>query len=147
MIRAPLLGTARDRRGGTAVEFSIVAVPLLVLLFGVIEIGRLMWTREALQQTAIAGARCMGVLNSNCAVGGVYSASATTSYVERVALGLGLTIPDTGVRLNPSATCAGVTGFSQVTVAFTFQAVAPRLLGSPAAGAPLSATACFPNNR
>lgn len=145
MIRPRLLGAARDRRGATAIEFSLVAISLLMLVFGVIEFGRVMWTREALQETAIATARCMGVLNSNCAAGGVYSASATTSYVERVALGWGLTLPDSGVTLNPSATCGGVAGFSQVTVAYTFQTVAPGL-SLPASGIPLSATACFPNN-
>jgi Flp pilus assembly protein TadG len=146
MIRLRLPRAARDRRGASAVEFSLVAIPLLILMFGVIEMGRAMWTREALQETAIAGARCMGVSNSNCAAGGVYSASATTSYVEHVAQGWGLAIPDAGVTLNPNATCAGANGFSQVTVVYTFQVVAPGLLGPLATGTVLSATACFPNN-
>ena len=141
-----LADAACDRGGASAVEFALVVIPLLVLVFGVIEVGRAMWTREALQQTAIAGARCMGVLNSNCATGGAYSASATTTYVQTVARGWGLVIPDSGVSLDRNAACAGVSGFSQVRVAYTFQAVAPGLLGPVGTGMPLSATACFPNN-
>lgn len=67
--------------GTSAVEFGILAVPFLLLILGTMEFGRLMWTREALQQTAIAGARCMGMTQTNCGMGGIYSASMTTSYV------------------------------------------------------------------
>ncbi len=64
-----LIQAGASRSGASAVEFALVLFPLLLVIFGVIEFGRAMWTREALQETAIAGARCMGVLNSNCATG------------------------------------------------------------------------------
>lgn len=129
--------------GATAVEFALVVGPLLLLLFGVVEVGRLLWTVNAAQETAIAGARCMGVLNTSCASGGVYSATSTSSYVRQVASGWGLSLTSANVTLNNSASCAGVAGFSQVTITYSFQSVVPLI--TTLTGNPLTATACFPN--
>jgi Flp pilus assembly protein TadG len=143
MTRRRLIQAAAGRSGASAVEFALVVFPLMLVIFGVIEFGRAMWTREALQETAIAGARCMGVLNSNCTTGRTYSASSTTAYIQTVARAWGIALPSTGVTLDRNATCAGVSGFSSVSLNYTFQAVTTGPLG---AGAPLTARACFPNN-
>ena len=136
----------RDRSGATAVEFAIVLVPLATLLFGGVEFARMAWARQALQQTAIAGARCMGLLASNCASSGVYSVSAAKSFLAAQASGLGITIPAANMTLNRSATCAGTGNFSSVTLTYRFNTVAPVLVSALAGGADLTATACFPNN-
>ena len=141
-----LIQAGASRSGASAVEFALVVFPLMLVIFGVVEFGRAMWTREALQETAIAGARCLGVLNSNCATGRAYSASATTAYVQTVARAWGIDLPGTSVSLDRNATCAGVSGFSSVSINYTFQTVTPGLLGPLSGGVPLSATACFPNN-
>src|SRR5579872_3870360 len=141
-----LIQAAVSRSGASAVEFALVVFPLLLVIFGVVEFGRAMWTREALQATAIAGARCMGVLNTNCATGRAYSASSTTTYVQTVARAWGIDVPGTNVSLDRNATCAGVSGFSSVSINYTFQTVTPGLLGPLNGGVPLTATACFPNN-
>ena len=137
--------------GTTAVEFALVAPIFLMFVFGVVEFGRLLWTQQALQETAIAGARCMAIAqgttqNSPCASGGSYSSTITTSYIQTVASGWGLTIPSSGVSLNSSATCAGTAGFSQVTLTSNFVTVVPQIVLLPAGGKSLSATACYPNN-
>jgi hypothetical protein len=49
------------------VEFALVAPVFLAPLFGTLEFGRALWTQQALQQTAIAGARCMALPQTNCA--------------------------------------------------------------------------------
>jgi Flp pilus assembly protein TadG len=144
--RRNLRDLVADRRGATAVEFALVMIPFMVALFAIIEFGRVMWTREALQSTAAAGARCMGVLNSSCATAGAYDATATTAYVERVAKGWGLTLPDTAVTLDRGASCGGVSGFSSVSLTYAFQTAAPGLLPPLSNGAPITVTACFPNN-
>jgi Flp pilus assembly protein TadG len=141
-----LRGLAGDRSGAGAVEFALVLGPLVFLILGAMEYGRLLWTKQALQEAAIAGARCMGVLATGCASGGAYSASNTTSYIQGVASGLVLTVPSAGVTLNRAASCAGVSGFSSVTLSYTFQAAVPVLLGAGSSAMPLTATACFPNN-
>jgi hypothetical protein len=105
-----------------------------------------MWARDALQETAIAGARCMGVLNSNCAVGSAFDSASTTTYIQSLAGDWGIVLPSSGVTLNRNATCAGVSGLSSVSLNYTFQTVTPGLLGPLSGGVPLTATACFPNN-
>mgnify|MGYP001616587789 CR=1 FL=1 len=136
----------RDRGGASAVEFAVLVGPFLLLLLGGVEFARLAWTRQALQETAISAARCMGVLATGCAASGAYSASGTQTYVTNRASGVGLTVPVANMTLNRAATCAGVANFSSVTLTYTFQTVAPALVKALAGGTVLTATACFPNN-
>lgn len=137
--------------GVTAVEFALVAPMFLMFLFGAIEYGRLMWDREALQQTAVTGARCMAMAqgtieSSPCASGGSYSSSSTKTYIQGVATGWGLSVPASAIALNNAATCGGESGFSQVTITFTFTSVAPALVLLPAGGTLFTLSACYPNN-
>ena len=146
MIRRRLGRFARDRGGASAVEFALVLGPLVFLILGAMEYGRLLWTKQAIEESAIAGARCMGVLATGCASGGAYSASNATTYIQGVANGFSLSIPTANLTLNRAATCAGVTGFSSVSISYTFQAAVPILLGSATSAMPVTASACFPNN-
>jgi Flp pilus assembly protein TadG len=142
-LRRPLRRLAGDHSGASAVEFALVIGPFILVLFGVIEFGRLLWTLNALQETAIAGARCMGVLNTSCAVSGAYSSTNTTAYIQSVAAGWDVTVPAGNITLNSGASCAGVANFSQVTITYTFQSVIPMI--SPLVSDPLTVNACFPN--
>lgn len=47
----------RDDRGGAAVEFALLAPVLVLLLVGIVETGRLMWTRTSLQFAAEEASR------------------------------------------------------------------------------------------
>lgn len=123
----------------------MLAGPLLLLIFGSIEFGRAMWTREALQATAIAGARCMGLVQNSCGTASVYNSSMTTSYVQNIAATWKVVLPTAGITLNRNASCGGVNGFSQVSVSYTFRTAVPALISALANGVPLSAVACFPN--
>lgn len=134
--------------GAAAVEFAMVLGPLLLLIFGVFEFGRLLWIREALQETATAGARCMGMSASSCAASGVYSSANTTTYIESAATTWGVTLTGSNITLNNNATCAGVSatnGFSSVTITYTFQSVVPNFVTALSGGTTLTSTACFPN--
>jgi Flp pilus assembly protein TadG len=131
--------------GATAVEFALIIGPLLLLLAGTVEFSRLLWTREALQSIAIAGARCMGVAGTDCAIKGVYDAAAATSYVVSQGTTMRVPLTDKDVTLNPAATCAGVSGFSEVSISYTFHTAIPSKLVGMGDGISLSATACFPN--
>jgi Flp pilus assembly protein TadG len=134
--------------GAAAVEFAAVLGPLMLLIFGVFEFGRLLWVREALQETATAAARCMGMSASSCAASGAYNATNTTTYVKNVANGWGVTLTASNITLNNNATCAGVTasnGFSSVTITYTFDSVVPTFISSLNGGKAMTSTACFPN--
>ncbi len=133
-----------DRSGGAAVEFSAVILTMFTLLFGVTEFGWYMWTANALQQTAIQSARCMGVVATNCASGAAYSSTNTLSYVQSVASTYGVTVPTAGVTLSRAATCGGASGFSQVTINYTFRTAVPNLITGLSSVA-MTQQACFPN--
>lgn len=146
MIRRRFWAFPQNARGTSAVEFAILAGPFLLLIFGSIEFGRAMWTREALQATAIAGARCMGLVQNTCGTGSNYNSSMTTSYVQNVASTWKVVLPAAGITLNRNATCGGITNFSQISITYTFRTVVPTMLNSLSGGVPLSAVACFPNH-
>jgi Flp pilus assembly protein TadG len=133
----------RAEGGAAAVEFAAVLGPLLLLIFGVFEFGRLLWVREALQETATAGARCMGMSASSCAASGAYSSANTTTFLQNTATGWGVTLTAANISLNSAAACAGVGDFSQVTITYTFQTVVPLI--QPLISDPMSVNACFPN--
>jgi Flp pilus assembly protein TadG len=146
MKRLARLGRARG--GAAAVEFAAVLTPLLLLVFGAFEFGRLLWTREALQETATAAARCMALEASSCASSGAYSSTSTTSYIETQASNWGITLTSSDISLNGSTTCAGVSasnGFSTATLTYTFQSVVPTFISPLRNGINLSSTACYPN--
>jgi Flp pilus assembly protein TadG len=133
------------------VEFALVAPVFLALLFGILEFGRALWTLQALQETAIAGARCMALPQTNCAAGTPsshsYDPTMTTAYIQQVANQWGVSLTTSNITpVNTGPTNCGASGFSQVSLTFTFQSVVPILVDIASGGIPLAATACFPNN-
>jgi Flp pilus assembly protein TadG len=138
----------RAQHGAVMVEFALVAPIFLALLFGIFEFGRALWTQQALQQTAIVGARCMALPQSACAsdVTYAYNSTKTMAYIQQVANQWGVSLTSADIAQNNAANCGGESGFSEVSLAITFQSVVPRLLNLPGSGIPLTATACFPNN-
>lgn len=147
MIRR-LRNLGAGERGAATVEFAMLLTPLLLLIFGIFEFGRLLWVREALQETATAGARCVALNSSSCASSGAFSSSNTDTYIETLATNWGVTLTSSNITLNSSTTCAGVTapnGFSTVTISYTFQSVVPNMVNALQGGKSLSTTACYPN--
>jgi Flp pilus assembly protein TadG len=148
----------RTRKAVAALEFALLATPLLLLVLGTLEFGRLMWFREALQMTANEGARCMGVKAPSCESTGAnpdYDAGRTTTYIENVANNWGITLANANVvlaRPSTNANCVPTpphltpaTAMSEVTITYTFQTAIPQLLHM-LVGKSLTAHACFPNN-
>jgi Flp pilus assembly protein TadG len=139
----------RAQEGATAVEFAIMAPVFLALVFGAIEFGRLLWTYQALQETAIAAARCMALPQTNCGTGTppTYDAADTTAYIKEVAGQWGVPLANANITAQDNnADCGGTTGFSSVSLSYTFQSAVPYLILIPSSGIPLNASACFPNN-
>jgi len=140
-----------DRTATTAVEFAILALPLLMLVFGILEFGRALWVREALQMTAVQAARCMGILSTSCSSSGSYSVDNTRSYIENLAAQWGVTLTTsnlTTVTRNSSNSWCQVsgTGLSEVTISYTFQSPLGSLISALASGLSLSGHACYPND-
>jgi Flp pilus assembly protein TadG len=137
----------RHRRAATALEFALLGPAMALLGLGTLEYGRLAWTQEALEAAAVAGARCMGVLSSNCASAGAYSSTATQTYIETAASNWSITLTSSNLTLSRAANCGGVAGFSQVSISYTFQTVLPLLADALSSGVALTATSCYPNTR
>jgi Flp pilus assembly protein TadG len=138
--------------GAAIIEFAVLAPMFLALIFGSIEYGRLLWTQQALQQAAIAGARCMAIAHgaiqsSSCASGGTYSSSSTKTYIETIASGWGLSVHDSDITLdNTGAGCGGTSGLVEVTITNNFNTPVPQIVLLAAGGTVLTANACYPSN-
>ncbi|HQT78831.1 MAG TPA: TadE/TadG family type IV pilus assembly protein, partial [Rhodopila sp.] len=115
-------------RGVTSIEFALVALVLMLWIFGIMEAARAYWTYQIIEEVAIEGARCMGVLASGCSSGGAYSASATTTYIQTLASSRGLSIPASDITLTRPAVCASLSSFSQVDISYTFNTEVPSLI-------------------
>jgi Flp pilus assembly protein TadG len=140
MIRDVLGRFKCDRRGVAAIEFGIVIVPLLLFMFGIIEFSRAYWAKEALQQTAVNTARCMGL---GLSTSGCTSTSGGQAYAVSVGNTWGLTIPTSNVTITTATTCGGVSGFVTVHITYTFKTVVPDLIAG-LFNDTLYASACFP---
>ena len=139
---SPRLG----RRGMATVEFALVALLLMTWIFGMIDIARAFWTYQIMEQVAVSGARCMGVLASGCSSSGAYSSTAAQAYIVNLASQMGLSITANNLALSRPANCANTAGFSQVTVNYVFNTASPVLL--PAlSGINLTSTACYYNTQ
>ncbi|MEF0943880.1 TadE/TadG family type IV pilus assembly protein [Rhizobium sp. BR 362] len=136
----------QSHSGASAVEFALVAPVFFLMLFGMIELGRLLWTSHALHDTAIATARCMGIPQTECEDGGAYSASKAAAFARSTAVGWFVGLDAASVTLDHDASCHGLDGFSQVKITYQFITVVPDLLMSLSGGTNLTADACYTNH-
>lgn len=136
---------ARHDGGASALEFALLAVPLLLMIVGTIEYGRALWTQQAMQSLAIATARCIGVSQSECTSSGSYSSTKTNTYLIAEAARLGVALQSTNISVNAATSCQGVAGFATVAINYTFVSAAPAFITAMVLGPTLKANACFPN--
>ncbi len=130
----------RDCDGAAAVEFALVAGPLLLLFVGIIEVGRLMWSGHALDEVAISGARCVGLHTPGCATGEAVVPDMAIAHIIAAANSWGLALESGDISLDTSVGCAVETGFLRVALTYSFESVLPGL-----AGTELDSEACFPS--
>jgi Flp pilus assembly protein TadG len=119
----------KNNRGATAVEFAIVALPVFVLIFGVMQVGYVLWIDNLLHVSVNAAARC-GAINSStspCVGSGSANMISTANTVF---------LPMNGATFNNNGPCtgdggAGIIGTYQLNFLFTFNLT-------------LTATSCYP---
>ena len=144
-MRRSLLGLLWDRGGASAVEFAFVVGPMVLLILGVFEFGRVIYTRQALHETAQQTARCLGILQTNCTLNGAVDADAAIDFAQAVGRSWWVAIESDEVAIDDDATCGGVGDFSQVTITHTFQTALPAIVTDIVNVTTLQSTACFPN--
>jgi Flp pilus assembly protein TadG len=133
----------RDRRGGTAIEFAATALVMLVITIGMVELGVVLWSWQALQGAAFVAARCASLNAASCKNAGT-SPAATQSYAAAQAQTRGLTsVTSANVTVATGtglAACGSATA-NMVSVTLTYPISAAYLVTLPAN---ISASACFP---
>ncbi|WP_333571740.1 TadE/TadG family type IV pilus assembly protein [Sphingomonas sp.] len=125
-----------DRRGATAIEFGLLAPVFLLLLCGLVEMGRLLWVKQVLTETAYSAARC-GALQAPCKTQGDIRGFATARGVR-----WGLRIDSGLIDYAAVATCDGNAGSVQVTIRYNFVSPFSRLIA--ALPQEVQARGCFP---
>lgn len=121
MSRGVLPSTAlrlwRARDGAAAVEFAMVLPLLLLVLFGIMELGRVMWTQSALNFAVQEASRCMAVEAPACAT----TAGAQAFAAQKVAA---LKIPASAFAVTEQ-TC-GRQVRAEISYSFVLWAVFPQ---------------------
>ena len=126
-----------DMRGVAAIEFAFASTALMLLVFGIVEMGRMLWTQQVLNGAAAETARCLAIGSINCPSGGAYAATAAANRgVSDVQTNM--------VTVSANDACGSTAGnFTKVTIAYGYASVVPSFVPTPAGG--LTATACFPH--
>jgi Flp pilus assembly pilin Flp len=122
---------ASDRRGATAVEFAMIATPLLLFLLGIEETARAMWTQAAINMAVEDAARYASV--SSPTGGNCPAADTIKDYAASRAWGLNLPRDDFSLS-TPVCGC-------KVAASVLFTAIVPNLVPY---NITLTANACFP---
>jgi len=119
-----------DTEGATAVEFAVMAPLFLVLTFGVIEVGLLMWIVLGLQHGVEMAARCATINTTLCN---------TTSDIQNFGAqnAYGLNPAPAAFTVNTLAACG-----NQVTANYTFNWLTDYFFAAPSLT--LSARSCYP---
>lgn len=73
-------------RGATAVEYGLLLPALLAFVFGIIDVGRLLWTQTTLDRAVEAASRCAAIDTVTCG-----TATQIQTYAVAQAYGLNIT--------------------------------------------------------
>ena len=118
-----------ESRGTTAVEFAITLPLFIMVIFGILECGFMLWTQLGLQHGTQMAARCASINASVCG-----NASATQLFAVQQAYGLPITAD---VFTVTTSSCG-----NQINASYTYTFLS-SYFGSPAVT--LTAQSCFPN--
>lgn len=118
----------RQDGGASAVEFALVFPVFILMVLGIFEISRALWTNSLLNYAVQAAARCGAVDSTTCG-------SSTDTVTYAVQNSSPLTVPS-GDFTASTQSCG-----SQVTVAFPFTPIVPQMIPFDIT---LSAQACYP---
>jgi Flp pilus assembly protein TadG len=128
----------RNTRGGTAVEFAIVAPTFLMMIFLMLDGGRMLFTKQALNDLAIAGARCMALQATGCA----NATAAQTWVIARARQRSQLVL--TTVTIDAATSCNGQTNMAKARIDYTYKKGPLNLLPQSAVPSTLTSISCFP---
>ena len=120
----------KDDRGAAAVEMGFLLPIFLLMLYGIVQLGLMLWTQASLYHGAQMAARCAALQQSACS-----STALTQQYAADQSYGLH---PDASTFTISTQTC-GI----QVAAAYSYQPFSALMSSLSIA---LSARACFLNS-
>ena len=128
MMRAAPLTSERRQGGAVALEYGIILPVFLMLVLGLIDTGRLLWTQTTLDRAVEAAARCGAVNTVACG---------TAAQVQQKAVdeAYGLTIETSSFTV--SVRSCGV----QVDADYPFKLIIPWIARTDLT---LTASGCYP---
>jgi len=130
----------RDARGGAAVEFALVAPTFLMMIFLMLDGGRMLFTKQAINELATAAARCAALQATGCA-----SASAVQTWtIDRARQRSNLALTTAMVTINTSTSCNGQTNMAKAQIDYTYKKGPLQLLPQSAVPSTLTSISCFP---
>ncbi|WP_230279316.1 TadE/TadG family type IV pilus assembly protein [Croceicoccus sp. Ery15] len=127
----------RDEHGGTAIEFALLGPVLVIMLFGLIETGRLLWTQHTLDEVAYATVRCMSI-STECD-----DQTAQQDFAVARANSYGVRIAAADVVVQTNTTCKTFGSSNRVIIDKDFSSVMNKMV--PSYPEEIEAEACFPN--
>lgn len=126
----------RCREGAAIVEFALLAPAFFILLFGIIEGSRLLWTQQTLDEVAFSTARCMAVSEA-CA-----STAGQRAHAVSRAGGYGIAISAGEVTAASGVNCNGFPDSSRIIIRTDFPSVLSGFV--PDFPDTIRSQACFP---
>jgi Flp pilus assembly protein TadG len=123
----------RSGSGVTAVEFALLLPFFVVLLFGIIEFGQVLFLQMALQHAVTEAARCATISGAPGSAPDCSSAGNVASYAATQAYGIAVATSAFSAS-NPS-------GYNCVNASYPFNVAIPLL---PAMQLTLTAKSCYP---
>jgi len=129
-------GLLRCRRGAAIVEFALLAPALLAMIFGIIELGRVLWMRQTLDTIAFATARCTAI-DSACDTG-----AEQLAYALAQAGGYGVAVGVAGVSVAGDTSCNGYPDSAAARIEAPFASPLVGLV--PGLPALIAGEACYP---
>ena len=129
----------RREDGGVLIETAFMVMILLVLAFGIVDLGRALYTTNSLVAAAREGARAAAANSqSGATLKGVARTAASAHFNPFGGAAIAATDPPIAVICIPTNDCSNPSGGSvRVTITYTFNWISPlpRLLGWTGAGA------------
>jgi Flp pilus assembly protein TadG len=124
--RCPRIG----RAGATSLEFALVAIIPVLLTFGTIEFGRVLWTHQVMMHVADMTARCYSISSALCS-----GTNTPASYAVALAARDGLNLTSSNVTPGAQPSCDTQTGGSMkyyaIGINYTFSSPVASLLPLP----------------
>lgn len=133
----------KNENGNIAVEFSMVAVPMLLFILGAVETSRFLWAHTALQNVATSTARCVGLRALDCSSDQkTVNIISTRELILANASAFGIDLSNSEISISGNEICHGIQDYSEVTITYNFPNAFTLYEDKE-----LDISACFPNQK